>query len=167
MAESGCCLLSLIISISSILPYCCQLPLPPRQSTTQTGIFNFHLSPCSVKHFFCYYHKCHLLCNFSILPPSLLHIILQPHSLLVFASHSPYAPSSLSCINEYLAKDSGRNVTITSWLNSSQGSRVGVGMIRSARGWSVKRFERSNGLYTALYKNIPVSLKKSVSPPKC
>ena len=29
-------------------------------------------------------------------------------------------------------------------------------MNRSARGWSVKRFERSNRLDTALYKNIPL-----------
>ena len=31
----------------------------------------------------------------------------------------------------------------------------GVGMNRSARGGSVKRFERSNGLDTALYKTLP------------
>ena len=34
----------------------------------------------------------------------------------------------------------------------------GVGMNRSARGGSVKRFERSNGLDTALYKTIPLPL---------
>ena len=32
----------------------------------------------------------------------------------------------------------------------------GVGMNRSAREESVKRFERSNGLDTALYKTIPL-----------
>ena len=37
--------------------------------------------------------------------------------------------------------------------NASKRSRVGVGMNRSARGGSVKRFERSNGLDTVLYKN--------------
>ena len=38
--------------------------------------------------------------------------------------------------------------------STSRRSRVGVGMNRSAReGKSVKRFERSNGLDTALYKN--------------
>ena len=34
----------------------------------------------------------------------------------------------------------------------------GVGMNRSARGGKVKRFERSNGLDTALYKTIPLPL---------
>ena len=33
-------------------------------------------------------------------------------------------------------------------------SRVVVGMIRSARGWNVKRFERSNGLGNALYQTF-------------
>ena len=41
---------------------------------------------------------------------------------------------------------------ISTWLNSSQRSRVGVLMNKSARGWSVKRFELSNGLDTALHK---------------
>ena len=36
--------------------------------------------------------------------------------------------------------------------NVSRRSRVGVGMNRSARGWSVKRFERSNWLDTGLHK---------------
>ena len=40
------------------------------------------------------------------------------------------------------------------WLNGSQRSRV-VGMNTSARGWSVRLFEWSDGLDTALYKNIP------------
>ena len=34
----------------------------------------------------------------------------------------------------------------------------GVGINRSAREESVKRFERSNGLDTALYKTIPLPL---------
>ena len=41
---------------------------------------------------------------------------------------------------------------ITSWLNASQRGCVGVGMNRSARERSVKLFEQSNGLDTALYK---------------
>ena len=41
-------------------------------------------------------------------------------------------------------------VTVQREKNASHRSRVGVGMNRSAR---VKRFERSNGLDTALYKN--------------
>ena len=43
--------------------------------------------------------------------------------------------SSLICIHEYQARYSGGN--------ASQRSRVGAGMSRSARGWSVKRFKRS------------------------
>ena len=44
----------------------------------------------------------------------------------------------------------------TSYHTASRRCRVGVGMNRSARGGgakSVKPFERSNGLGTALYKN--------------
>ena len=72
------------------------------------------------------------------------------------------APSSLSCINEYMAIDGGVNVidwssrVILRGYNASQQSRVGVGMNRfDAGGDSVNRFERSSGLDTALYKNIP------------
>ena len=44
---------------------------------------------------------------------------------------------------------------IAAWLNASQRSRHGLGMNRSARGLSVKRFVQSQGLETALYnKNI-------------
>ena len=39
----------------------------------------------------------------------------------------------------------------------------GVGMNRSAREESVKRFERSNGLDTALYKTIPLTIPLQVS----
>ena len=45
--------------------------------------------------------------------------------------------------------------SLFAWLNASQRSRDGVGMNRSARGWSVKQCEQSQGLDTALYKNIP------------
>ena len=45
---------------------------------------------------------------------------------------------------------------IAAWLNASQRSRNGVVMNRSARGWSAKRFEQSQGLDTALYKNVPL-----------
>ena len=49
---------------------------------------------------------------------------------------------------------------IAAWRNASQRSRVGVGMNRSARGLSVKRFERSNKLDSALYKK-----RSSYGPP--
>ena len=43
------------------------------------------------------------------------------------------------------------------WLNASQRSRVDAGMNRYARGQSLKRFERSNGLDTMRYKKcIPL-----------
>ena len=47
------------------------------------------------------------------------------------------------------------DLAFAAWLECSRRSRVGVGMNRSARRGSVKsvkRFERSNGLDTALYK---------------
>ena len=44
---------------------------------------------------------------------------------------------------------------IAAWSNASQRSWVGVGMNRSAGRWRVKRFERSNGLDTALYEDTP------------
>ena len=45
---------------------------------------------------------------------------------------------------------------IAAWLNASEISRNGVEIIRSARVWSVKRIELSQGLHNALYKNVPV-----------
>ena len=74
---------------------------------------------------------------------------------------SPQFNSSLGCVNVlYLFINSCRDVWASSlrtiiavWLNASQRSRVDVGMNRSA---IVKRFKRSNGLDTALYKNIPL-----------
>ena len=60
--------------------------------------------------------------------------------LLLFRSFAPSTtPSSLSCMNEYLATDSdGRAREWSSrkksaWLNASQIWRVGVGMNRSGR----------------------------------
>ena len=70
-------------------------------------------------------------------------------------------PCSLSCINEYLAIDSGGNVSDLVLARNCCLARMlpgeaenGVGMNRSVAGKakSVKRFERSNGLDTALYK---------------
>ena len=71
-------------------------------------------------------------------------------------------PCWLSCINEYLAIDSGGNVSnLLVFARNCCLARMlpgeaenGVGMNRSVReGKNVKRFERSNGLDTALYKN--------------
>ena len=44
---------------------------------------------------------------------------------------------------------------IAAWLNASQCSRYGVGVNKSARGWSVKRFEQSQRRDTAPHKNVP------------
>ena len=59
--------------------------------------------------------------------------------LYITVSISRLCPSSLSCINEYLAINSGGNTGVNSlrpviavWLNSSQRSQVGVRMNRSA-----------------------------------
>ena len=76
---------------------------------------------------------------------------------------TPRCHSSLSCINEYLAIQTvvdmwtnSLRAAIAAWLNTSQRSWDGLGMNRSARGWSVKRFEQSYGPDTALYKNVPL-----------
>ena len=78
---------------------------------------------------------------------------------------TPRCHSSLSCINEYLAIQTvvdmwtnSLRAAIAAWLNTSQRSWDGLGMNRSASGWSVKRFEQSYGPDTALYKNIPLPL---------
>ena len=86
-------------------------------------------------------------------------------------------PCSLSCINEYLAIDSGGNVSDLVLARNCCLARMlpgeaenGVRMNRSVReGKSVKRFERSNGLDTALYKNylyliIPSNITPSFHP---
>ena len=68
-----------------------------------------------------------------------------------------WCPGSLSCINEYLAIDRNGNVSDLalarncflekpSWCRNEQVCHAGEAK-------SVKRFERSNGLDTALYKN--------------
>ncbi len=72
-----------------------------------------------------------------------------------------WCPSWLSCINEYLAIDSGGNVSDLALARNCCLSRMlpreaelvseWTGLPGEAKG--VKRFERSNGLDTALYKN--------------
>ena len=47
-------------------------------------------------------------------------------------------------------------VIIAAWLNASQRSQNSVGMNRSARG--VKQYEQSQGVDTALYKNVLLML---------
>ena len=72
--------------------------------------------------------------------------------------------SRLSCINEYLAIDSGGNVSevvavIAAWLDGFQEKPSWCRNEQVCQGRkSVKRFEGSNGLDTALYKNIPLLL---------
>ena len=46
-------------------------------------------------------------------------------------------------------------VLLRGW-NASQRGQVHAGMNRSARGWSVKRFERSSGLDNAIYMSKPL-----------
>ena len=70
-------------------------------------------------------------------------------------------PSWLSCINEYLAIDSGGNVSDLALARNCCLARMLPGEAELVSEWtclpgeakSVKRFERSNGLDTALYKN--------------
>ena len=70
--------------------------------------------------------------------------------------------SRLSCINEYLAIDSGGNVSDLVVARNCCMTRMLPGEAELVSEWtglsgrakSVKRFERSNGLDTALYKNI-------------
>ena len=60
--------------------------------------------------------------------------------------HYPWCPSSLSALYKWVPGyrqrwKCERTVFVVVWLNASRRSRVGVGMNRSARGWSVKRFK--------------------------
>ena len=75
-----------------------------------------------------------------------------------------WRPCSLSCINEYLAIDSGGNVSDLVLAHNCCLARMIPGEAEngvvlsewtglSGKAKSVKRFERSNGLDTALYKN--------------
>ena len=72
-----------------------------------------------------------------------------------------WCPSWLSCLNEYLAIDSGENVrvwslrVIAAWLECfpEKLRTVSEWTCLSGRAKSIKRFERSEGLDTALYKN--------------
>ena len=71
---------------------------------------------------------------------------------------TPRRPSSLICINEYLAIISGENVSVQSlrviaaWLECFQEKPSWCRNEQICQGQSVKRFERSNGLDAALYK---------------
>ena len=72
-----------------------------------------------------------------------------------------WRPCRLSCINEYLAIDSGGNVSDLVLARNCFMSRMLPGEVALVSEWTglsgkakhVKRFERSNGLDTALYKN--------------
>ena len=72
-----------------------------------------------------------------------------------------WRPCSLSCINEYLSIDSGGNVSDLALARNCCLARMLPGEAELVSEWtgltgeakSVKRFERSNGLDTALYKN--------------
>ena len=72
-----------------------------------------------------------------------------------------WRPCSLSCINEYLAIDYGGNVSDLVLARSCCMARMVPGEAELVSEWtglsgrakSVKRFERSNGLATALHKN--------------
>ena len=72
-----------------------------------------------------------------------------------------WRPCSLSCINEYLAIDSGGNVSDLALARNCCLARMLPGEAELVSEWtglpgrakSVKRFERPNGLDTALYKN--------------
>ena len=72
-----------------------------------------------------------------------------------------WRPCSLSCINEYLAIDSGGHVSDLALARNCCLARMLPGEAELVSEWtglpgeakSVKRFERSNGLDTALYKN--------------
>ena len=72
-----------------------------------------------------------------------------------------WRPSWLSCINEYLAIDSGGHVSDLVVARNCCMARMLPGEAELVSEWtglpgrakSVKRFERSNGLDTALYKN--------------
>ena len=80
-------------------------------------------------------------------------------------SFSPLTPLSLSCINEYLAIDSGGNVSDLVLARNCCLARMFPGEAALVSEWTglsgrakcVKRFERSNGLDTALYKNYLLS----------
>ena len=74
-------------------------------------------------------------------------------------------------MNEYLAIDSGGNVSDLVVARNCCMARMlpgeaenGVGMNRSGKAKSVKRFERSNGLDTVLYKNY-LNLRKATNSP--
>ena len=62
------------------------------------------------------------------------------HFVVWTFSFSPWCPSSINCINEYLPTDIGWNIWVNSicaliatWLNAFQRSRVGIGMNKTGR----------------------------------
>ena len=79
-----------------------------------------------------------------------------------------WRPSWLSCINEYLAIDSGGNVSdlvvarncCMARMLSGEAELVSEWTGLSGRAKSVKRFERSDGLDIALYKTTFTFFKK-------
>ena len=81
-------------------------------------------------------------------------------------SFYPWCLSPLRCINEYLAIDSGGNVSdlviarncCLARMLPGEAELVSEWKVQPGRAKSVKRFEQSNGLDTALYKNIPFTL---------
>ena len=85
---------------------------------------------------------------------------------------SPLTPQSTQLhINEYLAIDIGGNVSeyshcaIAAWLECFQEKPSWCRNEQVCQGRkSVKRFERSNGLDIALYKNIPLPLLHILLP---
>ena len=54
-------------------------------------------------------------------------------------------------------------IVIAAWLNASQRSQDGILMNRFARRCSVKRFEQSQGLDTALYNHLLYKISIIVS----
>ena len=85
-----------------------------------------------------------------------------------------WRPCSLSCINEYLAIGSGGNVSDLALTRNCCLARMLPGEAELVSEWtglpgeakSVKRFERSNGLDTALYKKDLYLLPHSPVWPK-
>ena len=82
--------------------------------------------------------------------------------------HSFHDASVNSAVYEYLAIDSGGNVYVNSrcaiaaWLECFQEKPSWCQNEQVFQGRkSVKHFERSNGLDTALYKNVPLPFYKN------
>ena len=127
--------------------------------------------------------KCPHLCSFSLLYPD-IHLFggaqsSEPGFESCFATVSNighfrslyWRPCRLSCINEYLAIDSGGHVSDWVFARNCCMTRLLPGEAELVSEWtglpgrakSVKRFERSNGLDTALYKNYLYLFLQSAS----